>query len=506
MLILPSRRIAGSERFNGTTSKAVLTGGGVEQESGRATTVLAHVYKHGTGEGAIGTIYSRSSGSTQYLTLSTNPSSGRGFRFAANSTGIAGAPHVNTEDRMVTTGREWQHVAATWTGGLAASSMQAFVARDGEPLSRSVSGSQGGTTAVLDSGSATLNIGNRDDSARTWDGWIHYVARWDRVLDLSELLLAQRYGPEAVMNGLVMLYRDGRDWSPIGLSVTSTDILGGPAPSVRSMARRVPTFYSAGGGGSIYDVSISESVSASDSLSALAVFGGALSESASAADTLAASAALACALSEASSASDVVSAAAAYAGALSEASSASDAVSASASLTGALSESASAADALAASASFGSALSESVSAADSIDGSIGAATYAAELVESVSAADSLTAAVVYASAIVEAVTAQDAITASAVLGAVLAEVASASDSVGAALVLAAAISEAVSAADGWSGSVGSQVFEVELSEAVSASDAWVALGVLARHGVRGAKAVQTQMSTRANVQTARRYN
>ena len=270
--------------------------------------------------------------------------------------------------------------------------------------------------------------------------------------------------------------------------------------------KRLYKFISLGGGGSIYDVSISESVSASDNLSASAAFGGALAEAVSAADALAAVATLAGALSEASSASDVVSAAAAYAGALSEASSASDAVSASASLTGALSESASAADALAASASFGSALSESVSAADSIDGSIGAATYAAELVESVSAADSLTAAVVYASAIVEAVTAQDAITASAVLGAVLAEVASASDSVGAALVLAAAISEAVSAADGWSGSVGSQVFEVELSEAVSASDAWVALGVLARHGVRGAKAVQTQMSTRANVQTARRYN
>lgn len=247
MLVLPSRRIVGSERFNATTSKAVLTGGGAEQESGRAVTMLAHVYKHGAGEGAIGTIYSRSSGSTQYLTLSSNPSNGRAFRFAAHSSGISGAPHVNTEDRMVTTGREWQHVAATWTGGLAASSMQAFVARDGEPLSRSVSGSQGGTTAVLDSGSATLNIGNRDDSARTWDGWIHYVARWDRVLDLSELLLAQRYGPEAVMNGLVMLYRDGRDWSPTGLSVARTDILGGPAPSIRSTARRTPVFVSLGG-------------------------------------------------------------------------------------------------------------------------------------------------------------------------------------------------------------------------------------------------------------------
>ena len=237
-------------------------------------------------------------------------------------------------------------------------------------------------------------------------------------------------------------------------------------------AQRTPVFYSLGGG-TIYDESLSESVSASDSLSAAAAFGGALAEAASAADALAAVAALAGDLSEAASASDVVSAAAAYADALSEAASASDAVSATAQMAGALSESVSASDAVSSTAQMEGALSESVSAADSIDGSIGAATYAAELVESVSASDSLTAAVVYASAIVEAVTAQDAVTASAVLGAVLDEVASASDSVGAALVLAAAISEAVSAADGWSDEL-AQVYSEAIDEAVSASDAWSA--------------------------------
>ena len=94
----------------------------------------------------------------------------------------------------------------------------------------------------------------------------------------------------------------------------------------------------------------------------------------------------------------------------------------------------------------------------------------------------------------------------AVLSAVLAEVASASDAVAGSLVLAGAIAEAVSAADGWTGAVGAQVFDVELAEAVSAGDVFEALGVLARHGVRGAKGVQQQMRTRSNIQTARRYN
>ena len=323
------------------------------------------------------------------------------------------------------------------------------------------------------------------------------------------------------------------------------------------------------GGGTIYNESISESASASDSLSALAVFGGALSESASAADTLAASAALAGALSEAASAADVVAAAAAFAGALSEAASASDDIdasigaatyavaldesvsasdvlAASAQMNAAMSESASASDALSAasimvgqlsesvspvdaiaasgvlaasinesataadvlssSAVRMGALSESASAADSIDAEIGAVTYAAELVESVSAADSYTAAAVFASEIVEAVTAQDAVTAAAVLSAVLAEVASADDAVAGSLVLAGAIAEAVSAADGWVGAVGSQVFEAELSEAVAAGDVFATLGVLARYGVRGAQGVQSQMRTRSNIQAARRYN
>ena len=113
---------------------------------------------------------------------------------------------------------------------------------------------------------------------------------------------------------------------------------------------------------------------------------------------------------------------------------------------------------------------------------------------------------IYDESISESASASDSLSALAVFGGALSESVSASDSVGAALVLAAAISEAVSAADGWTGAVGAQVFDVELAEAVSAGDVFEALGVLARHGVRGAKGVQQQMRTRSNIQTARRYN
>lgn len=218
-------------RFNGTTSKIVVAGGGTAQESGRPVTILAHVYKHGLGEGNIGTIYSRSLGTNQYLTLSTNPSSGLGFRLAANSSGNSGAPHANTEGRFPATLRNWVHIAGVWDGSLSSTDMRMYAALEGEPLTLSSGSKQSGTTALLDDSNATINIGNRDDSARTWDGWINYVAQWDRELSLPELLLAQKQGPEAVPNGLVMLYKNGTNYSSTSLSLTSTDILlGGPVP------------------------------------------------------------------------------------------------------------------------------------------------------------------------------------------------------------------------------------------------------------------------------------
>lgn len=261
-------------------------------------------------------------------------------------------------------------------------------------------------------------------------------------------------------------------------------------------------------GGTVYDVGLSEPVTASDSFSAAAVLAGALSEAASAADVVAAAAQFASALSEAASASESLSGALTLPASLSEAASADDSIAASAVFASALTESASAGDTVSASAELSASLSESAMAVDEIDGSIGAATYAAALSESASASDSWAVAGVLVASLVEAVDAQDVQSASALMSAVLSEIVTAGDSIAAAGVYAAAIAEAASAGDGWSESATS-VYDVALSEAVSAADAWSATAApaYALTGKRGARGAQIQTVARMlQSQRVRRIN
>lgn len=251
-------------------------------------------------------------------------------------------------------------------------------------------------------------------------------------------------------------------------------------------------FGEATSGGTTYNESISETVSASDALAAAALLSDALSEAASAADVVAAAALYASAIEEAASAGDAVSDAASFDAALSESASADDSVSSSAALPAALSESASATDALSSSAEYPATLSESASAADEIDGSIAANSYSAELSESASASDGWSATYALAVSLVEAVSAADVAAASAVLVAALQEAATAGDALSAAGLFADAISEAASASDAWS----------------ATGDGARVLGALVAGDIRRQMAIRVNVQTaqRSNIQTSRRGN
>lgn len=66
-------------------------------------------------------------------------------------------------------------------------------------------------------------IGNRVSSTARFSGSsaLYYVARWNRVLSLGELLLAQEQGPKAVPEGLILLWSDGKDHGPYGMQPTT---------------------------------------------------------------------------------------------------------------------------------------------------------------------------------------------------------------------------------------------------------------------------------------------
>lgn len=207
------------------------------------------------------------------------------------------------------------------------------------------------------------------------------------------------------------------------------------------------------GGGTTYDVSLTESVTPTDTASALATLAAAMSESASGTDTASAQAVLVAAVSESATATDTPSALLSLVATLNEAASAADAASAIATLGATVSESVSATDVCVAALAAVAAVSEVASAADSASWS--GASYSADLTESASPADAVAAAAQLVAQVAEAGSAADVLQTAASLVALITAPASAADSVAA----------------------GGSTYSVSLAELAAALD--VVVGVLA---------------------------
>lgn len=235
-------------------------------------------------------------------------------------------------------------------------------------------------------------------------------------------------------------------------------------------------FFPAGGGGSTYDVSLSESGSATDSLSSAATLAASIAEAASAADALSSAATLLASVAEAASATETVNwSVPGFDVTISESASATDSVSSQAQLVAAITETAAALDSLSSLAVLGAAIAEAVSATDFV--SAGAATYSVDVAETASATDLVSSIATLLAALAETGSATDSVSIGAATYAVdFAEAASAVDAITVQLQRFAAIAEAANATDTLSalGQFGAQV-----AEAAAALDVVSALGILA---------------------------
>jgi hypothetical protein len=128
-------------------------------------------------------------------------------------------------------------------------------------------------------------------------------------------------------------------------------------------------------GGNTYNVSVSESATATDSVSAVAIFASSTSESATATDAVTAVAVLASTVSETAAASDACSAAAVLAASCSEAAVATDSVTCAAVFAAAVSEAAAATDVVSCAAVFVTSLTESATATDTYSTGVSAIPY-----------------------------------------------------------------------------------------------------------------------------------
>lgn len=250
--------------------------------------------------------------------------------------------------------------------------------------------------------------------------------------------------------------------------------------------------------GTVYDVDLAETASASDSTDATRTLAAALAESTSATDIVAAAAVFASALSEPASASDTVSSTGSFAHTLSESTSPTDSIAGERVLTGVLAESSSPSDTLTSLIVAAADLSEPASAIDSISTT---GVFGAVLTESTSPADTISwGSATYSVDLEESASPADTVSALAMLLETLAEAASSSDAVSALVTFSAAVSEASSALDAIS-ALG--VFSLSLSEAATAIDLWSLPGQFIAGNVRvwlvPARQQVVQVDPRSNV-------
>jgi hypothetical protein len=247
-----TQEIGRTEAFNATTSDLAF-GLATTQDWAGPTTYLLYFYAAGAGENNLAYMVAKvPSAGTAGTRINLSDSSGTPqIQFGVTST-TANAPNRSSATGTFLYG-VWTHAAITWPGSTTASTIQIYRGVSGVPLVEQAYASAGvNGSGTLNAGSGNnLHIGNRENTDRTYNGTLAYVARWNRVLPLTELRRAQQDGPLSVPEGLILCWSGGRDWSPSGLLATRTAVLMdgvGPQNNVLGMGYRTIGFNISDGG------------------------------------------------------------------------------------------------------------------------------------------------------------------------------------------------------------------------------------------------------------------
>lgn len=243
-IVLPNpASITGSEKYDGTTSLIPYGNHASQQPIAQTTVVLC--FPTGSGEVSTGTLWSVTpAGSNAGVRIYVGDNAGApNVVFHGNSTGSTSNPARSTNGNTAVY-NSWNHIAATWDGSLTAvGGIKIYNGVNWAAIAELVYASGvDGVTAADGGAGQNLTLGNRGNGDRTFLGSIAYIARWNRVLSLTELLLVQERGPGAVRAGMILCLYDGRDYGPYRLERTArgTAIVRGPAPQRTALGFSVP--------------------------------------------------------------------------------------------------------------------------------------------------------------------------------------------------------------------------------------------------------------------------
>ncbi len=175
-------KIGSALDFNGTTS--VVTTSATPWVNNMARfSISAWIYPRSLGEGNHGRIIGKSAGTDissdgWMLNMTNDVVNGLAFTMDFNSTHLSIVSDANAYAL-----NSWTHVALTWDGTPAASSVKLYV--NGSQITTSYTNSGGGARA--DDSANVVMIGNNPANSRTFDGYLDEVRIYNRTLSAAEV-------------------------------------------------------------------------------------------------------------------------------------------------------------------------------------------------------------------------------------------------------------------------------------------------------------------------------
>ena len=228
-MLSPSLGVRHEQRtvnFNATTSLFSYGALNANYNANLPQTWLALIRPTGAGESNFG-----------YVAAKVSPSSATGMRWIVDHN--AGSPRMIWGVASGTSGpsqsgpsgsltyNRWVWVAATYAGGLSATSVKLYQGLHSLSEVTSYPAPVDGSGSIDNTVTYNFVIGNRDGGDRTFAGDIAMVVRWDAVLTIEELEAAIRLGPLSVRRKTILsCFAGGQDISPHKLRATTVTARG----------------------------------------------------------------------------------------------------------------------------------------------------------------------------------------------------------------------------------------------------------------------------------------
>ena len=202
-----------------------------------AQTIIAYGKPTGSGGGGFGYYFGKTPAGTvrgPRFFVAHNANS-PGLCFASDS-GTSGFPQKSGTGGEVTY-NSWAHHIATWDGSLNHSGIHLYTDTT-ESTYAGISGLPatdgfGSITSDSDKNLFLMNRGNSGNLAREFVGDVGYIARWNRVLNSTEITSVINDGPLSVPSGLILCWANQADLSPSAITPAgrSTHVDGSMPPN-----------------------------------------------------------------------------------------------------------------------------------------------------------------------------------------------------------------------------------------------------------------------------------